>query len=321
YVFVRRGTNWTQQAYIKASNTATNSYFGRSVAVSGDTIVAGAPAEHGSAIGVNGDPFDRRAPLSGAAYVFVRHGTNWTQQAYLKASNTGAGDRFGYGVAIWDDTIAVGADREDSNATGINGNQNDERATNSGAAYVFVRRGTIWTQQAYLKAPVAQPEAGFGVRLSIFDDTLLIGGGGARIFARAGTQWTLQADLKASNSSQDDFFGYSVAVAESTALVGAYGESGRATGVDANQNARQATNSGAAYVFGRRGTTWSQEAYLKASNGGANDFFGGAVALARDTLVVGASWESSNATGVDGDQNDNRATHSGAAYIFIRSRN
>ena len=152
YIFVRAGTNWTQQAYLKASNAERVDRFGFSVAVSDDTVVIGAYEESSSALGVNGNQSDNSAGQSGAAYVFVRSGTNWTQQAYLKAANTGAGDWFGLTVAVSGDTVVVGAPFEDSNATGVNGDQGNDSAENSGSAYVFVRNGTNWTQQAYLKA-------------------------------------------------------------------------------------------------------------------------------------------------------------------------
>src|SRR5207249_1931647 len=152
YVFVRDGTNWVQQAYLKASSTGASDVFGYSVAVSGDTVVVGARWEASNATGVNGNQSNNSASAAGAAYVFVRDGTNWIQQAYLKASNTGAGDWFGFSVAVSGDTIVIGVTHEDSNATGVNGNQTINSATDSGAAYVFVRDGTNWIQQAYLKA-------------------------------------------------------------------------------------------------------------------------------------------------------------------------
>jgi hypothetical protein len=142
YVFVRSGTTWSQQAYLKASNTEAGDLFGRAVEVSDDTIVVGAYQEDSGATGVNGEQSDDSATNSGAAYVFVRNGTKWSQQAYLKASNTGANDYFGWSVAVSSDTVVVGAPRESSSATGINGNQSDNSAGNSGAAYIFVRSGT-----------------------------------------------------------------------------------------------------------------------------------------------------------------------------------
>ncbi len=121
-----------QQAYLKASNTDVDDYFGITVAVSGDTVVVGANRERSNATGVNGNGSDNSALFAGAAYVFVRSGTSWTQQAYLKASNTGAGDNFGRSVAVSGDTVVVGAEGEDSSATGVNGNQSDNSAGGAG---------------------------------------------------------------------------------------------------------------------------------------------------------------------------------------------
>src|SRR5262249_44265265 len=123
YVFVRTGETWTQEAYLKASNTGSNDLFGQSVAISGDTLVIGAAGESSTATGVNGNQTDDAAASAGAAYVFARNGGSWIQEAYLKASNRGANDFFGYSVAISDDTVVVGAPQESSHATGINGDQ------------------------------------------------------------------------------------------------------------------------------------------------------------------------------------------------------
>jgi hypothetical protein len=201
--------------------------------------------------------------------VFVRSGTTWSQQAYLKASNTGAGDRFGGSVSVSGDTVVVGAYLEDSSTTGVNSTPNNS-ATDSGAAYVFVRGGTTWSQQAYLKA---------------------------------------------SNTGANDYFGNSVAVSGDTVVVGAPYEDSGTTGVNSTPN-ESAADSGAAYVFLRSGTTWSQQAYLKASNTGANDYFGWSVSVSGDTVVVGANLEDSSTTGVNSTP-DESASASGAAYIFM----
>ena len=193
------------------------------------------------------------------------------QQAYLKASNTGSGDVFGYSVAVSGDTVVVGAWGESSSATGVNGNQNDNSAANAGAAYVFTRSGTTWSQQAYLQA---------------------------------------------SNTNAHDQFGTSVAVSGDTVVVGANYESSNATGVNGDGSDDSVPQAGAGYVFTRSGTTWSQQAYLKASNTGMGGGFGISVAVSGDTVVVGANYESSNATGVNGNQSDNSAWAAGAAYIF-----
>ncbi|MCL4177971.1 MAG: FG-GAP repeat protein [Verrucomicrobia bacterium] len=346
YVFVRNGTNWSQQAYLKASNTDAGDGFGAGVAVSGDTVVVTAYHEGSSATGVNGDQSDNSAPSAGAAYVFVRSGTNWTQQAYLKASNTEAEDWFGMSVAVSGDTVVVGTTVEASNATGVDGDQSDNSAALSGAAYVFVRAGTNWSQQAYLKASNSyggSPDYPygdlFGLSVAVSSDTVLVGApaesssarglngnqndnsasasGAAYVFVRNGTTWSQQAYLKASNTDAYDGFGYKVALSGDTLVVGADGEDSSARGVNGNQSNNSAQASGAAYVFVRNGTTWTQQAYLKASNSDANDSFGVLVAVSGGTVVVGAYGELSNATGVNGDQsNNNSPTQSGATYVF-----
>jgi len=325
----------SQQAYLKASNTGPDQMFGLSLAVSGDTVVVGAPAEESNAVGVNGSPGGQNAPNSGAAYVFVRQGTNWMQQAYLKASNTGAGDRFGTSVAVSGDTIVVGAPGEDS----ANSNQTDNTTGNAGAAYVFVRNGTNWSQQAYLKASHTDGGDQFGASVAASGDTIIItapgdGNGGsfsgaAYVFIRTGTNWSQEAYLKASNPNAFDCFGgiigarfvqssSSVAISGDTAVIGAFQEDSNATGVNGNEGDNSAVNSGAAYVFVRTGTNWSQQAYLKASNTGSGDFFGFSVAISDNTIVIGAPFESSDATGVNGNQSDG-AQDSGAAYVFVRN--
>jgi hypothetical protein len=267
YVFVRNGTNWSEQARLKVFNSGSFDLFGSSVGISGHTLVVGAPEEDSNATGVNGNHNDDSAVDSGAAYVFVRDGTNWSQQAYLKASNTGGtsgrfdyGDNFGWAVAASGDTAVVGAPGEDSNATGINGNQSDNSATNSGAVYVFVRNGTNWSQEAYLKQSSNQMFREFGTSVAVERDTLVAGGasgretfavvlGEANVFQRTGTKWAEQAVLQGSNTEPFDYFGFSVALSGDTAVVGAWGEDSAATGVNGNQNDNSATNSGAAYVF------------------------------------------------------------------------
>ncbi|NJM38780.1 MAG: hypothetical protein HC845_13425, partial [Akkermansiaceae bacterium] len=246
----------TQQAYLKASNAGEDDLFGSSVAVSGDTVVVGAEGEDSSTTGVNSTP-DELASDAGAAYVFVRSGGAWSQQAYLKALNAEATDNFGFSVAISGDTVVVGAFLEDSSTTGANSTPN-ELTANSGAAYVFARSGTTWSQQAYLKA---------------------------------------------SNPGVNDFFGWSVAVSGDTVVVGAQNEDSSTTGVNSTPN-ESALNAGAAYVFARSGTIWSQQAYLKASNTGANDNFGSSVAISGDTVVVGAESEDSSTTGVNSTPNE-----------------
>ena len=125
------------QTYLKASNPDEDDFFGHSVALEGDTLVVGALWGGGGAVGVGGDQLDDSVPDSGAVYMFERSGGSWRQSAYVKASNTGSGDQFGSNVALEGDTLAVGASREASGATGVDGNQLDNSADSSGAVYVY----------------------------------------------------------------------------------------------------------------------------------------------------------------------------------------
>ncbi len=338
YVFTRSGTTWSQQAYLKASNTGGSLFngdsFGESVAVSGDTVVIGAPGEDSSTTGVNSTP-NEGASYSGAAYVFARNGTTWSQQAYFKASNTEGNDSFGISVAVSGDTVVVGALNENSSTTGVNSTPNESASgSGSGAAYVFTRSGTTWSQQAYLKASNTGAGDGFGFSVAVSGDTVVVGApfeessttgvnstpnestvnsGATYVFTRSGTTWSQQAYLKASTTG-GDLFGYSAAVSGDTLIIGAPYEDSGTTGVNSAPD-NKVWNSGAAYVFTRNGTTWSQQAYLKASNTGKEDEFGGSVAVSGDTVVVGAYGEDSGTAGVNSTPDDN-STKSGAAYIF-----
>jgi hypothetical protein len=164
-----------QQGYLKASNTEANDGFGFSVALAGDTLAVGVPGEASAATGINGNQGSNSAPTSGAVYVFTRTNGVWSQQAYVKASNTEANDEFGYSVALDADTLAVGAWLEASAATGIDGNQTDNNAAGSGAVYVFTRTNEVWSQQAYVKASNTEANDEFGFSVALDGDTLAVG--------------------------------------------------------------------------------------------------------------------------------------------------
>jgi len=135
-----------QQAYLKASNTRSFAGFGGSVAMDGDTVVVGDEGENSDATGVNGDQSNTSAAQAGAAYVFVRDGTTWSQQAYLKPINTQGGERFGHSVSISGDSIVVGAFWEGQLKQGVNPDPTPvtpHGAPFSGAAYTYVRVGTV----------------------------------------------------------------------------------------------------------------------------------------------------------------------------------
>jgi hypothetical protein len=400
YVLIRSGTAWGQQAYVKASNTGIDDNFGFSVALSadGNTLAVGAPGEDSNATGIDGNQGDNTAGNAGAVYIFIRSGIAWTQQAYVKASSTAAGDQFGFSVALSSDgstlavgaigsvsqagaayvftrsgvtwsqqalvtgvntgpgdqigfsvalsgdgnTLAVGAPGEDGSSNVING-MDDNGAPDSGAAYIFVRSGVAWSQEAYVKASNSQAGDQFGVSVSISSDgnTLAVGApfedsgttgttstpnelatdaGAAYVFTRAAGVWAQQAYVKASNTQTLDRFGSSVALSGdgNALMVGAINEDGNATGIGGNQTNNGALEAGAVYAYTRSGTVWTQQAYVKASNTEAGDGFGASVALSSNgsTRAIGAQFEDSNATGINGNQGNNTFADAGAVYIY-----
>jgi hypothetical protein len=344
YVFARTGGAWVQQAYLKASNTKAGNQFGASLTISNDgsTLAVAATGEGSSATGVNGDQTDASMPGAGAVYVFTRTGSTWSQQAYVKASNTGEksdGDQFGYSLALSGDgnTLATSAISERSAATGINGNQADKSADGAGAVYVFTRAGTTWSQQAYVKpwnTTVRGGLFGYSVGLSGNGDTMAVGAydeergkGAAYIFIRKGSEWSQQIRLMASNAEAGDSLGCSIAISDdgNTMVAGAFDEDSLLRGIqpptEGSNDAASDVSTGAAYVFVRNGTVWTQQAFVKATNTRLNDQFAWALSLSRDgnTLAVGSHLEDSGASGLNGNQEDATSEDSGAAYIYTRT--
>ena len=362
YVFARSGDSWSQQAYIKASNTgrrdesdpfADGDQFGFSLALSGDgnTVAVGATTEDSAATGINGNAANDSAMSAGAVYVFARAANAWTQQAYIKGSNTEPTDLFGYDVSLSHDgntLVAAGYD-EDGPGRGVNVDQGNG-VNGSGAIYVFSRTGTAWQQNAYLKGSRSEGNDALGFSVAISsdgstivagagDEACLMGGinpqgcdmdkpadasggsaGAVYVWVRSGDTWTEQAFIKASTPQLQDWFGANVAVSGdgNTVLVGAPMEDSRARGINGDQQDNSATESGAAYLFTRSGTTWSQQAYMKAENADAFDEFGASVAVSGNgrRLLVGARMESGGAAGINGNQSDNSAPESGAVYVW-----
>ncbi|HEX9696866.1 MAG TPA: FG-GAP repeat protein [Actinomycetota bacterium] len=275
YVFTRSGTTWTQQAKLTASDAAAGDQFGFSVSVSGDTAVVGSLLD------------DDAGSNSGSAYVFTRTGSTWTQQAKLTATDAAAGDQFGFSVSVSGDTAVVGSLLD------------DDAGSNSGSAYVFIRSGSTWTQQAKLTATDAAAGAQFGVSVSVSGDTAVVGSwfddsfsGSAYVFSRSGSTWTQQAKLTATDAAAFDQFGVSVSVSGDTAVVGSW------------YDADPRTETGSAYVFSRSGSTWTQQAKLTASDAAALDNLGNSVSVSGDTVVVGSH------------QDDDAGSDSGSVYVF-----
>lgn len=348
YVFHFSNGSWVQQAYIKASNTDAQDQFGNalSLSASGDTLAVGTILEDSSTTGINSTS-NNAADAAGAVYVYQRSGSSWSEQAYIKSSNAPAGDFFGRSVSLSGDgnTLAVGSVGDDSNTSGINSTYTyDLNTQNNGAVYMFTYNGGAWSQQAYIKASNPSPADEFGSSVSLnTDGTILAVGaqyedssttginttpddaapsaGAVYIYGLSGGNWSEETYIKASNAEAGDFFGYSVSLSGdgNTLAVGAYQEDSSSTGINSTPD-EAANRSGAAYVFNRSGGSWSQQAYIKASNITALDYFGLEVSLSTDgnTLAVATVFEDSSSTGINSVADDT-ADAAGAAYVYQRS--
>ncbi len=351
YVFIKNQEGWVQQAYIKASNTDEGDYFGISLGLSadGNTLAVGAHGEDSNATGTGGDQTNNDTEDSGAVYIFARNDEKrWTQQEYIKASNTDEMDYFGISLGLSADgnTLAVGAFREDG---GVDGS----KTRNSGAVYIFAKNDEKkWIQQEYIKASNEWgfDEFGYSLSLSADGNTLAVGAhgedsnatgtggdqtnndkrnsGAVYIFAKNDEKkWIRQEYIKASNTEEGDEFGYSLGLSAdgNTLAVGAHGEDSNATGTGGDQTNNDTEDSGAVYIFARNDEKkWIQQEYIKASNTEEKDRFGYSLSLSADgnTLAVGASEEDSNATGTGGDQTNDASWetwNSGAVYIFAKN--
>ncbi len=277
YVFVRTGETWTYEAKLTAADSAVADWFGNSVALSDGTALIGAPGD------------DDRGVDAGAVYVFARNGRSWIQQAKLTAADGVDFAEFGGPIALSGDTALIGVrnDAENGNA--------------AGAAYVFTRTGSTWSQQAKLIAADGDDGDNFGKSVALFGDTALIGATGANanaayVFTRIGGVWRQQAKLTAADAVVGDVFGFSVALAADTALI--------------SSSAGQDWNPGAVYVFTRNGNDWTQQAKLLPPDSPPSDAigffinFGIDVALSGKTALIGAF------------QDDDKGENAGAAYVF-----
>jgi hypothetical protein len=303
YLFERRGNGWSERTRFAPADGERDDFFGDSVALTddGSTVLVGAPHD-----------VDANRERLGAAYVFERTDGRWTEATKLvptvgepvgssgaaTAPPEGAPSEFGASVALSNDTALVGAYR-------------DERPgeEDAGVAYVFERSGDGWTRSAALTPTDGDPGDHFGVSVAVMDDSILAGAyrdedpngedaGAAYVFERRTGEWTETTKLVPEDGDDGDFFGGSVALADDTALVGA-----------PDTEDPNGTGAGAAYVFDRTGSGWTERTKLVATDGETGDHFGSAVALADDgtSALVGA-----------GDR-DTNSSDAGAAYVFERT--
>ena len=294
YVYARDGANWIEEARLVASDRTVGDGFGKSVSISGDTFVVGAD-------GANPDGLAN----AGTAYVYVREGTSWVEQAKLTASDKAEGDHFGWSVSISGDTVVVGADSADPDGL-----------SSAGAAYVYVRSGTKWVEQAKLTASNKAPLGKFGTSVSVSGDAVIVGApwagssglerpGAAYVYVREGTSWVEQTKLIARDEWINAYFGESVSISGNTLVVGAGGAVDEAWG----------NTYGAAYVYERKDASWVEQAKLTASDKANRNFsalgsvnFGESVSVSGRRVVVGA--RTSDPDGLN---------QAGAAYVFARS--
>jgi uncharacterized repeat protein (TIGR01451 family) len=289
YVFLRNGAaSWTRQQKIAHPNPAVNDLFGNAVAISGDTIAIAAILDD-----------EASANNAGAVYIFTRSGGVWTLQQRIIANDPTADAGFGRSVAIEGNTLVVGAHRANAG---------------TGAAYVFTRSGSVWSQQQRLIGNVRAVGDYFGGAVALSGDRLVVGAeradnglvidaGAAYAFLRSGGQWSEQARLTPATFSQDDNFGISVAISGATIAVGQPFLGGGAS-----------DNKGAVIVFSEAAGTWTRTATVLASDASANDFFGRSVSLSSDMLVVGAYFD-------DFDRSATTIVNGGSAYLYRRNGN
>ena len=272
-------SNWTEKQKLFASDGNGINHFGHSVSIDGDVALVGAYRD------------DDNGEYSGSAYIYKLINTTWIEQAKLIPSDGEEGDGFGCSVSLHDDTALIGAWHDDDNGEG------------SGSAYVFIKDGNNWIQQAKLLPYDGKIKMYFGLGVSIHGDTALIGAGGdniygnmsgsAYVFIRNDNTWNHQAKLIPSDGDERDYFGWrSVSIDGDIAIIGS------------NNDDDKGENSGSAYVFQRIGTIWVEQTKLLSSDGEKKDNFGCSVFLDGETALIGATGD------------DDWYACTGSAYVF-----
>jgi hypothetical protein len=277
YMFVRNNGNWHLDQTLFAPDVINNG-FGESIAIQGTTMAIGAPRD------------DEANTNSGAVYIFHHGDLGWSFKEKLLPESPSGDERIGYDLSIFDDTLAVGAHRDNS------------VAIEAGAVYVFYREGSGWQQQAKLTASDGAASDFFGASVSLYEDTLAIGAyrddigtnddtGSVYIFNRNGELWSLSEKITASDMDEFSRFGNSVSLQEDLLVVGAYEDGGLAN------------EAGAVYIYHFDGI-WDEVVKLTASDSSEGSRFGFEVSLSGDRLAIGAAFD------------DGIASGTGAVYLF-----
>ena len=281
-IYHRSGAQWVEQAVLLADDGEAGDQFGISVAINGDVAFVGAHKDDN----VNG-------PFAGAVYVFRRNGTNWTQLTKLVAHDGLFDDQFGISVATRGARLIIGA-------SGVNNNQ--------GAAYIYHQTNGDWLFVSRVEASDGLQGDGFGRSVDIDAESAIVGSatrdeggltdaGAAYIFTFNGSSWVEQTKLLSSEATSEGSFGHAVSISSNYVLVGA-----------PNETVDGADKAGAAYVFIRNGTEWSEQTRLLGFEVAGGDEFGFAVSLLGEYAVVGARWH-----------RNNQGAKAGAAYLYRRA--
>lgn len=282
YVFVRSGTRWTQQEKLNAPDPGISDEFGFSVSLSGETALIGA---YGDDTGTSsGTSYEH-----GSAYVFVRSGTSWSFQQKILAADMEAEDFFGMSVSVSGETALIGAYGDDTGWA------------QNGSAYVFVRNGTIWSQQQKLLPPDGLSYGQFGKRVFLSGDTAVVTGEGSssyssygkvHVFTRTGSAWSLQQKITPPPDMSSGLLGSAISLSGDTLLIGTSENNGN--------------DLGSGLVLVRENAVWNMQQRLTAGDGATYDGFGISVGIEGDTAIVGTPGD------------DDNGADSGSAYVFVR---
>jgi len=373
FVFRRNTGVWTEQEQIVYPQAPFWGMFGGTVSLSsdGNTLAVSAVSNTSTATGIGGDPSHSTGFVRyyGAVYLFNFNGSNWIEEEFFK-QNVFSEDSFGFKVALSGDAtvLAVSTPYEDSNATGINGDENNNLAVSSGAVYIYKKIAGTWQFDAFLKASNAEAGDQFGRALAISGDgsTIAVGApfescgfpginassgannfindsGAIYIFNDVSGAWLQDAYIKNNILDANDRLGYSsIALNEDGTLVvaGAGFEDSLALGVNENASTNNGlTNSGAVFVFQKIQDNWIQTKMLKATNARSSNYLSRAqnnlqfvvngsliniqqissniaISATGNKIIIGSLYEDSDATGIQGDQENINATSAGAVYLF-----
>ena len=283
YVYVLGDNGWHQQAKLVAEPFFVGDTLGGNVALKSDMAMLGAMRR------------DDKGKDSGAVISFVRQSNNWQQKQIITAPDAKQGDAFGQSISLTENYLVIGAPRKDA------------LGEDSGAAYIYKREDDVWHYQTKIIANDGKKGDLFGISVAIDGNTILVGAdlhdekaenaGAVYVYVLDKGAWEQEAKLVASDAGKTDIFGVRVALSNNTALISARRDDIDGVGVDA----------GSAYIFERKGRTWTQKIKLTSPDGEADDRFGRGVALSADRAIISAM------------NHDSNGTNTGAMYVYEKA--